>query len=333
MNSARITICIPAYNRPEFLREALASLCDQGLERDDYVIAISDDASPTPLSPIISQFERKLRIVHHRNAINLGHIANFEKAFRLAQTRYISFLPHDDLIAPGQLGRALSALERDPAAVLVASLTVCQQYPGALDSRPHGAFLRGSSRASYAEPYVWDRTEWMALALTTTPLSIVGSVFHAETFTRCQQWKSFPVWHDRLMLGEMGLQGRVISLPWIGGYYRVSDSQLSSRLIVTNRNEFVDTSKLILHLCELANIPVIEFWIGHVCEAGSEERSLYLNMLNNALGGEVFENIKKECERRLKTRLHLGGRLARMGIPEPVAQVLRRIDRLITGRR
>lgn len=333
MNNARITVCIPAYNQPELLSETLSSLCDQGLRRHEYVVAISDDASPASLADVVAGFEDKLQIVYRRQTANLGHLANFEAAFRLAATPYVSFLPHDDLIAPGQLRRALTELERDPGAVLVASLVICQRHPGAADTKLHGIFLRGSSRANYAQPYVWGQAEWMALALVTTPLSMVGSLFDADTFNRCQHWKSFPLWHDRLMMAEMGLHGRVVSLPWIGGHYRVSASQLSVQLWQPDMTEFREVSNLILQLCVLAGVPVIAFWIDQICTAQPEERILYLQMLKTAVAGDVFQQIKQESERRLQLRLHLGGRLDRIGVPQPLARFVRVLDRFLTSRR
>lgn len=332
MDRASITVCIPAYNQPEYLRQALASLCDQGLNRDEYVVSISDDASPTPLEPVAAAFADRLHVEYHRNDANVGHLANFAQLFESARTPYVSFLTHDDVIAPGQLGRALVAMEGTAGAVLVASLVLCQRYPGAPDTRLHGIFLRGS-HASFSEPYVWDRTEWMALALTTTPLSIVGSVFRAATFALSARWQRFPLWHDRLMMTEMGLHGAVISLPWVGGYYRVSAGQLSGRLWDTDRREFIEVSQLVMDLCHEARIPVVDFWIGQIVAATPDERITYLQMLNMALPRHVFAEIKHRSEQKLGTRLHLGGRLDRLGIPGPVANVMKRIDRFLTGRR
>lgn len=331
MSRPRLTVAIPAYNQPEYLRQALVSLCDQGLAREDYVVAVSDDASPTPLEPVVAAFADRLNVEYHRSATNRGHLANFAHAFALAKTPYVSFLTHDDVIAPGQLRRALASLESDPGVVLVASLVLCQRYPGAPDSRLHGTFLRGSA-ASFSEPYAWDRTEWMALALTTTPLSIVGSVFHAPTFGRCEHWPRFPLWHDRLMLAEMGLHGAIVSMPGIGGYYRVSQSQLSGHLWDTDRREFRDTSQVVLELCQTAGIPVMAFWIDQLCAATAEERITYLQMLSAALTPGQFETLKEASEKRLGVRLHLGGRLDRLGIPPSVVAWVQSVERWITAR-
>lgn len=332
MNQATVTVCIPAYNEPEYLRQALASLCDQGLRRDEYVVSISDDASPTPLAPVAQRFADRLQVEYHRNDANVGHLANFARLFESVKTPLVSFLTHDDVIAPGQLGRALAAMKGEAGAVLVSSLALCQRYPGAPDTRLHGTFLRGS-HASFSEPYVWDRTEWMALALTATPLSIVGSVFRAETFGRCTQWPRFPLWHDRLMLAEMGLHGTIISLPWVGGHYRVGAGQLSGRLWDTDRREFREVSQVVLDLCDAARIPVVDFWIDQMCTATPDDRITYLQMLNMALPSPGFAEIKRRSEQKLGTRLHLGGRLDRLGIPGPLADVVKGIDHWLASRR
>lgn len=331
MDRPRITVCIPAYNQPEYLRQALASLCDQGLGRHEYVVLVSDDASPRSLEAVVAAFADRLQVEYHRNTSNVGHLANFAQSCAMAKTPYVSFLTHDDVIAPGQLARALAAINGHAGAVLASSLVLCQRYPGAPDTRMHGTFLRGA-HASFSEPYLWDRTEWMALSLATTPLSIVGSVFHAATFEQCQHWKRFPLWHDRLMLAEMGLHGTVVSLPWIGGYYRVGAGQLSSHLWEPDRREFRETSKLVLDLCRAAHIPVIDCWVDQICAASADERIIYLQMLEMAVPRDEFAAIKAASEQRLGMRLHLGGRLDRLGVPRPVAALLKSVDRLLTGR-
>ncbi len=171
MSSVRLAVCIPAYNQPAFLREALTSLCDQGLDRRDYAVVVCDDGSPTPLAPVADEFRERLTIVYHRHATNLGHLANWDAAWRLVDAPFLSFLAHDDVMAPGHLARALAVIEADPNVALVSSLILCQSYPGATNTRPHGLLLRGAGRATFSAPYRWGRDEWMALALVTTPNS------------------------------------------------------------------------------------------------------------------------------------------------------------------
>jgi glycosyltransferase involved in cell wall biosynthesis len=158
-----LTVCVPAYNQPEFLRDALESLCDQGLTRDDFIVAVADDASPTSLEPVIDTFRDRLPIEYHRHQTNVGHIRNYDYGFETARTPFVSFLPHDDVIAPGQLGRAVAIMQREAECVLVASLVLCQQHPGSLQMLPHGFFPMGAERARFASLYRWRRPNgWLS---------------------------------------------------------------------------------------------------------------------------------------------------------------------------
>jgi glycosyltransferase involved in cell wall biosynthesis len=326
-----LSVCIPAYNQPDLLRETLTSLCDQGLAREDYVVAVSDDASPLSLAEVVDEFRDRLQIVYDRSPQNIGHLKNWERASRLAETPYLSFLSHDDIVSPGHLRRALDALTARPGAVLAASLVLIQRHPGAIDSYLHSSFLT-AAKASFTAPYLWDRTEWMALALTGTPLSIVGAVFQADAFRQCARWQEFPLWHDRLMLAEMGLHGAVISLPWIAGHYRVGDFQLSGKLWDNDRKEFKAATQTILEWSERAQIPVIDFWIDYICGAPPERRTPYLRMLQMALLAPQFAALRRACEARLQIRLPLT-RLERLRVPDAVANLVREFDRALAAKR
>lgn len=332
MSVPKLAICIPAYNQPEFLREALASLCEQGMAQRDYVVAVSDDASPTPLAAVVDAFRSRLPILYHRHEKNVGHLANWDAAWRLTAAPFISFLAHDDVVAPGHFARAMAAIENDPATVLVSSLILCQSHPGAMNTHPHGRLLRGSAKTSFTEPYQWDRAEWMALALVTTPNSVIGSVFRRDAFELCRDWIAYPIWHDRLMLGEMGLHGGVVTLPWIAGHYRTGDFQLSGQLWQPDMSEFKRASETVLRWCAANNIDVIGFWIDHVCGASDRDQLLYLQMLRGSLSQALFEDIRRQCEERLQKRLRLS-RLERLGVPAPLAELLRTVDRRLMRRR
>lgn len=328
----QVTVCIPAYNRPDLLREALESLAWQDLERDEYVVAISDDASKEGVGETVREYEDRFNIVYRRNASNIGHLANFEAAAQLCQTPYISFLPDDDLLAPGQLARALSVFGQHKDTVLVSSLIIVEDRPGALHSSIHGMFLAGRSKSSYWSPYSWDTAEWLALSLINTPLSMIGSIFDYNTFLKCQLWKRFPLWHDRLMLAEMAFHGSIRSLPWIGGYNRIHGRQLNSELALTHTNEFCEVTETMLALCRDKAIPVEAFWVELICTSERTEIDFFLTMLSRSLSKKVFDSLHRDCEARLGRRLKFGSRLEKWGVPNSVATVLRKLDRGLNER-
>jgi hypothetical protein len=77
---------------------------------------------------------------------------------------------------------------------------------------------------------------------------------------------------------------------------------------------------------------VTDFWVDQLGEADAGGRIEYLHMLNRALPEAVYLDIKGRAEQRLGVRLHLGGRLDRLGVPKPVANLLRTIDRTVIRR-
>ena len=53
--SSLVSVVIPAYNRPEMLREALHNLLEQTYE--NFEVIVVDDGSPTVLRPIVEEVD------------------------------------------------------------------------------------------------------------------------------------------------------------------------------------------------------------------------------------------------------------------------------------
>ena len=112
--NTRISVCVPAYNRPEVLPALLDSILGQDYDR--YEIVVSEDASPAraEIRAIAQSYaERHPGIVrYHENEKNLGYDGNLRKLFDLARGDYCLFVGNDDLLASGALSTVGSALER-----------------------------------------------------------------------------------------------------------------------------------------------------------------------------------------------------------------------------
>jgi glycosyltransferase involved in cell wall biosynthesis len=323
LNSARVTVCIPTYDRAHFLHQALHSLCDQSLARHEYVVAISDNCSNDQTPDVVAEYRDRLQISYHRNPETVSHRENWGVVTALCETPYLAFLPDDDLLAPGQLGRALSAFDAHEGAVLVASLAVGQRYPGELGSHVRGMFLRATPQTSYSEPYLWDTTEWLALALVRPPLSLVGSVLQCEALRRCEIYKRYQLTGDRLLLAEMALHGDVLSLPWIGGYRRLGEHQIYRQSKDSHEHESDWATRDVLDLCEKQNLPVLEFWVDQVCLSTPTQRKRYLSWLRQALPSHMYAGIQDAIEAKSGTKP--AARLDRWGIPRRLAGSLRAV--------
>jgi|GEM_PF-250688 Glycosyltransferases involved in cell wall biogenesis len=117
-----ISVCIPAYNRPDPLRELLESIAAQ--TESDYEILIREDSSPGRLS--IRATVDEFRLSHPRittryleNEGNLGYDGNLRALVDSARGSYCMFMGNDDLVAPGALGILAVALRAHPETQVV----------------------------------------------------------------------------------------------------------------------------------------------------------------------------------------------------------------------
>jgi glycosyltransferase involved in cell wall biosynthesis len=113
----RVTVCIPTYDRPRWLAQAIESVLAQTFA--DFVLEIHDDATPGPaVRDIASRYahDPRVRLVEHTR--NAGIVGNFTRSLLGASTEYVLQLGDDDEMHPDLLGRTVEALDRFPTAGL-----------------------------------------------------------------------------------------------------------------------------------------------------------------------------------------------------------------------
>jgi len=105
-----VSVLIPVYNGARFLNTAIQSVLNQTYQ--NFELILCDNASTDTTPEIIKSF-KDIRIRYHRNARNLGLIPNWNRAFSLAQGKYIKILPADDVLYPEALNTQVKILEND----------------------------------------------------------------------------------------------------------------------------------------------------------------------------------------------------------------------------
>lgn len=97
--TALITVIIPTYKRPQWLKRAVNSVLRQSF--GDFEILIADNASGEETDAVTQAFMRQdKRIKLLKHPTNIGAIANFQAALIHVSTPYVCFLPDDDFFAP-----------------------------------------------------------------------------------------------------------------------------------------------------------------------------------------------------------------------------------------
>lgn len=113
----RVSVVIPSHNRPELLREAVASISSQTYP--DWEIAIVDDGSqpPVDVDSLGKDFGSQIRVL--RNDQPMMHPYARDQGVQAATGDVVLHLDDDDALAPKALEMGLAALESDPSLELV----------------------------------------------------------------------------------------------------------------------------------------------------------------------------------------------------------------------
>ncbi|MBN2588500.1 MAG: glycosyltransferase [Sedimentisphaerales bacterium] len=103
-----VSVCIPTYNRKEYLKETIKSILEQTYK--DYEIVIVDDGSTDGTEQMIKKLG--IPVTYHWQK-NSGDASARNKLIELAKGRYISFIDSDDLLLPDTLERLVKAIENE----------------------------------------------------------------------------------------------------------------------------------------------------------------------------------------------------------------------------
>ncbi len=112
-----ISICIPAYNRPELLGPLLDSVLQP--TEANFEIVVCEDRSPKreAIREVVLSYQRKfpqVRLRYFENSANFGYDRNLRELLHRAEGDYCLFMGNDDLLAPRALDVVSQALERHP---------------------------------------------------------------------------------------------------------------------------------------------------------------------------------------------------------------------------
>ncbi len=109
----KLSICIPAFNRPQELSELLNSIARE--TPGDWEILVSEDCSPrrAEIAEVMNHFAREHEFIEVRfltTPANLGYDANLRFLIDHAEGRYCALMGDDDLWCAGALSEISKAI-------------------------------------------------------------------------------------------------------------------------------------------------------------------------------------------------------------------------------
>jgi len=103
-----ISVCIPSFNRPDFIDDLLETIVRQDFT--DYEIVVSEDDSPKTIEveTVVTKYVNNypdISIRFIRNEETLGYDGNFRSLLNISHGIYCVFMGDDDLLNPGALSK------------------------------------------------------------------------------------------------------------------------------------------------------------------------------------------------------------------------------------
>lgn len=196
----RISVLLTAYNREDYVAEAIESVLAQSMT--DFELIICDDQSSDGTVGIIGAFARRdPRIRFSINERNLGDYGNRRHAASLARGRFLKYHDSDDVMYRHCLATMVVPLEAEPRAafalsgprswpggpcpmLLTPSLAYQREFLGSglFQQGPASALFRadafrelgGFPDVAYAGDYLF----WLRACATVNVLLVPGDLFY-----------------------------------------------------------------------------------------------------------------------------------------------------------
>ena len=211
----RLTVCIPAYNRPVELGEVLESIASQGV--GDWDVVVCEDHSPhaDEIQAVVDDFCARhpwLRLDFSRNPKNLGYDGNLRRLLERATGDYVMFVGDDDILVDGALDRTLEATRIGIFGVLLRAWTSIDKASGKITEEFR----------YFPEDRIFPASHESAAALFRRSIFISGLTFHREA-AHALHTNQF----DGTLLYQLHLVARIAS--FMNSYY-ISDPTAKRRV-------------------------------------------------------------------------------------------------------
>lgn len=211
-NNKKLSICIATFNRGEYIGETLDSILSQMSPEVELVVV--DGASPDSTPEVMASYLLTYpEIRYHRELVNSGIDADYDKAVGYAAGEYCWLMTDDDLLKSGAIKRVLSELNRQRDLVVVNAETRNADLsevlvPKQLVVDTDRSYIKNDSERFFSECMNY--------------LSFIGGVVIRREFWLERDRKSF--------YGSLFVHvGVIFQQPHIGDVYVISDPQIVVR--------------------------------------------------------------------------------------------------------
>jgi glycosyltransferase involved in cell wall biosynthesis len=195
MSHPAVSVLITAFNRENFLPEAIESVLNSSFS--DFEIIVVDDCSTDQTLQVAQCWaEADSRIKVYRNTVNLGDYPNRNKAASYASGKYLKYVDSDDKIYSDALRTMVEAMESYPEA----GVGLCQNAPDGQAEKITILNTRDAYACHYFQKPIFFASPGQAI-FRKSAFDAVGG------FTEKRMVSDFEMWH------KMTLRFSLLLLP------------------------------------------------------------------------------------------------------------------------
>jgi glycosyltransferase involved in cell wall biosynthesis len=158
-----LSVCIPTYNRCDYLARTLESLAPLRARLRTEIVVSDDGSSDGTRALLESRAAADPAIRVLKQAKRLGGFANTVAAMRAARGRYAAYLADDDRLIADEVARLVGWLDANPEWSAV--FTPVDTYDLATETS-HGAGLHTKEVCDFATAQRFELVEYIAMGLT-----------------------------------------------------------------------------------------------------------------------------------------------------------------------
>ena len=109
-----LSICIPTYNRANYLNNCLHSIISCNHDKaKKFQVCVSDNCSTDNTKLVVKKAAKFLNIRYIRNPVNIGVHLNFLNVVSMADTEFVWMLGDDDLLMPYAIDKIFDLIKKN----------------------------------------------------------------------------------------------------------------------------------------------------------------------------------------------------------------------------
>ncbi|MCM1989262.1 glycosyltransferase [Oceanirhabdus seepicola] len=222
-----VSILIPAYNRPHYLKIALKSALNQTYKNIEVIIC--DDSTNNEVEIMIKKkyLNKYKNLKYYKNEKNLGQFENDLKLLELASGEYINFLMDDDVFAINKIEKMMKYFMNDKGK----QIKLVTSHREIINKEGKKLFNKGELTKIYSKDVILDGINFGNYVLANN-FNCIGEPTTA-IFRKKDLIEPFGIFYGRKYICNVDLatwlnllsQGKIVYISETLSYFRIHEEQ------------------------------------------------------------------------------------------------------------